>query len=155
MTSAGVISGTISASCSGTYTPTFTVTDSGTPTALKATQQLTMVIAAATQISFTGSVLRRYLQCGLFRQRGGNRRSRYADIRSDQRIDAADRGDAQFGDWRIQRHAGDGRHVQFCGEGFRCLRRLGDLADLLAGRELSCDAHHDEHAADRLRWLSL
>jgi hypothetical protein len=56
MTSAGVISGTISASCSGTYTPTFTMTDSGTPTALTATQQLTMVIAAATQISFTGSV---------------------------------------------------------------------------------------------------
>jgi len=56
MTSAGVISGTISASCSGTYTPTFTMTDSGTPTALTATEQLTMVIAAATQISFTGAV---------------------------------------------------------------------------------------------------
>ncbi len=56
MTSAGVISGTISASCAGTYTPTFTMTDSGTPTALQATLQLTIVIAAATEISFTGTV---------------------------------------------------------------------------------------------------
>jgi hypothetical protein len=56
MTSAGAISGTISASCAGTYTPTFTMTDSGTPTALKATLQLTMVIAAATPISFAGTV---------------------------------------------------------------------------------------------------
>jgi hypothetical protein len=56
MTSGGVIGGTILAPCSGTFTPTFTMTDAGTPTALKATQQLTMVIAAATQISFAGSV---------------------------------------------------------------------------------------------------
>jgi len=55
MTSAGVISGTISASCAGTYTPTFTMTDSGKSTALKATAQLTMVIAAAPAISFTGA----------------------------------------------------------------------------------------------------
>lgn len=56
LTSAGVISGTIMASCSGTYTPTFTMTDSGTTTALKASEQLTIVIAAATPISFTGTV---------------------------------------------------------------------------------------------------
>jgi large repetitive protein len=56
MTSAGVISGTVLASCAGVYTPTFTMTDSGTPTALRATTQLSMVIAAATPISFTGIV---------------------------------------------------------------------------------------------------
>jgi hypothetical protein len=56
MTLGGAISGTIMASCAGTYTPTFTMTDSGTPTALKATTQLTMVIASATPISFIGSV---------------------------------------------------------------------------------------------------
>jgi len=56
MTSGGAISGTIMASCAGTYTPTFTMTDSGTPTALKATTQLTMVIASATPISFIGTM---------------------------------------------------------------------------------------------------
>jgi len=56
MTTAGVISGTITASCAGTYTPTFTMKDSGTPTALTATTQLSIVIAAATPISFTGNV---------------------------------------------------------------------------------------------------
>jgi hypothetical protein len=56
MTSGGVISGTIMASCAGTYTPTFTMTDSGIPTALKSTTQLTMVIASATPISFIGSM---------------------------------------------------------------------------------------------------
>ena len=56
MTSGGVISGTIMSSCAGTYTPTLTMTDSGTPTALKATTQLTMVIASGTPISFIGAV---------------------------------------------------------------------------------------------------
>ena len=56
MTTAGVISGTIMASCAGTYSPTFTMTDSGKSTALKATAELTMVIAAAPPISFAGTV---------------------------------------------------------------------------------------------------
>ena len=56
MTSAGVLSGTITSACAGTYTPTFTLTDSGTPTALTAAAQLTMVIAQAAQITFNGSV---------------------------------------------------------------------------------------------------
>jgi hypothetical protein len=55
MTPAGVISGTITASCAGSYTPTFTMTDSGKSTPLKATLQLTMVIASATPISFAGT----------------------------------------------------------------------------------------------------
>ncbi len=42
--STGVISGTATASCVGTFTPTFTVTDSGSPTKLTATQQVTFVI---------------------------------------------------------------------------------------------------------------
>jgi hypothetical protein len=56
MTTAGVISGTITAACAGAYTPTFTMTDSGKATALTATTQLTMVIASATPISFSGTV---------------------------------------------------------------------------------------------------
>jgi large repetitive protein len=57
VTSAGVISGTITASCAGTYSDlVFTVTDSGTPTALTATQTLSMTLAAATAITFSGAV---------------------------------------------------------------------------------------------------
>lgn len=56
MTSAGAITGTVTASCAGTYTPTFTLTDSGTPTALTASAQLNIVIAAAPAISFSGTV---------------------------------------------------------------------------------------------------
>lgn len=56
LTSGGVLSGTITSACAGTYTPTFTLTDSGTATALTATSQLTMVIAQAAQITFTGAV---------------------------------------------------------------------------------------------------
>jgi hypothetical protein len=56
LTTGGVLSGTITASCAGTYTPTFTMTDSGKATALKASAQLSMMITAATPISFTGTV---------------------------------------------------------------------------------------------------
>jgi len=55
MTTAGVVSGTVTASCAGTYTPTFKLTDSGTATALTATSKLNLLIAAATPISFTTS----------------------------------------------------------------------------------------------------
>lgn len=55
MTSAGVLSGTVTASCAGAYTPTFKLTDSGKDTALTATSQLNLVLAAATPISFTTS----------------------------------------------------------------------------------------------------
>jgi hypothetical protein len=54
MTSGGLIAGTPMASCSGSYTITFEVTDSGTPTALSGLLQLTLVIAAAQPITFTG-----------------------------------------------------------------------------------------------------
>ncbi|MGD0732186.1 MAG: putative Ig domain-containing protein, partial [Terracidiphilus sp.] len=56
MTSGGLITGTPTASCSGTFTITFQVTDSGTPTSLSATLQLTLVIAAAPPITFTGNM---------------------------------------------------------------------------------------------------
>ena len=52
----GLVSGTILASCAGTSTPTFTLTDSGVATALTASAQLNLVIAAAPAISFTGTV---------------------------------------------------------------------------------------------------
>jgi hypothetical protein len=48
----GVITGTVTASCAGTYTPTFTVMDSGTPTKLKASTQLTITLTAAPAITF-------------------------------------------------------------------------------------------------------
>ena len=50
--STGAIAGTITAACAGSYTPTFTVTDSGSPTKLTASTQLTMVLAAAPTITF-------------------------------------------------------------------------------------------------------
>jgi len=56
LSTTGVLSGTIQASCAGTTTPTFTLTDSGSATALTASQQLSLVIAAAPAISFTGSM---------------------------------------------------------------------------------------------------
>ena len=57
LTSAGVISGAITASCAGTYSGlVFKVTDSGTPTALTATQTLSLTLAAATAITVTGVV---------------------------------------------------------------------------------------------------
>ena len=57
LTSAGVISGAITASCAGTYSGlVFKVTDSGTPTALTATQTLSLNLAAATAITVTGVV---------------------------------------------------------------------------------------------------
>jgi len=56
LSTSGVLSGSIQASCAGTTTPTFTLTDSGSATALTASQQLSVVIAAAPAISFTGSM---------------------------------------------------------------------------------------------------
>jgi hypothetical protein len=57
VSSAGVISGTITASCAGTYSNlVFKATDSGSPTKLTATQTLSMTLAAATAITFTGTV---------------------------------------------------------------------------------------------------
>ncbi|MGH9599507.1 MAG: putative Ig domain-containing protein, partial [Terracidiphilus sp.] len=56
LTPAGLVSGTVSAACAGTFTPTFTVTDSGTPTKLTATEKLTIVIAVAPAIAFTGTM---------------------------------------------------------------------------------------------------
>jgi hypothetical protein len=56
LTSAGVISGTPVASCAGSYSPTFTLTDSGTATALTAPQTLSLYIAPASAITFTGTV---------------------------------------------------------------------------------------------------
>jgi large repetitive protein len=50
LTSAGVLSGTPIASCAGSYDVTFEVTDAGTPTALTATEKLTIVINAAPAI---------------------------------------------------------------------------------------------------------
>lgn len=54
--STGIITGTITAACAGTFTPTFTVTDSGSPTKLTATEQLTIVIAPAPPITLPASV---------------------------------------------------------------------------------------------------
>ena len=71
LTAAGVLSGTPVASCAGTANLTFKVTDSGTPTALSATEQLTITIngaptivlpapatllAGVFNVSYTGSV---------------------------------------------------------------------------------------------------
>ena len=54
MTSGGLITGTPVASCAGAYNLTFQMTDSGKPTALTATLQLTLVITGAPPIAFTG-----------------------------------------------------------------------------------------------------
>ena len=54
MNSAGVISGTPTAAAVGTANLTFKLTDSGTPTALTATQVLGLTINAAPAITFTG-----------------------------------------------------------------------------------------------------
>ena len=56
MTSGGLISGTVVASCAGAYTPTFTLTDSGSPNKLTATQEIDITIAAAPAITFTGAM---------------------------------------------------------------------------------------------------
>jgi hypothetical protein len=57
MNSAGVISGTPTASCAGTTNLTFKVTDSGTATALSATSPaLGLTINAAPAITFTGTM---------------------------------------------------------------------------------------------------
>ena len=54
--STGAITGTITAACAGNYSPTFTVTDSGSPTKLTATTQLSFTIAAATPLSLPATV---------------------------------------------------------------------------------------------------
>jgi hypothetical protein len=56
MSTGGLITGTITAACAGTYSPVFTMTDSGTPTKLTATVTLSVTIAAAPAIGFTGVV---------------------------------------------------------------------------------------------------
>jgi len=96
MTPAGVISGTITASCAGSYTPTFTMTDSGKSTPLKATLQLTMVIASATPISFAGTApATGTYNVAVLGQRIRNWRSWNPDLCSRQRFDATDRSDAE------------------------------------------------------------
>ncbi len=54
MTSGGLISGTVVASCAGAYTPTFTMTDAGSPNHLTATEEIDITIAAAPAITFAG-----------------------------------------------------------------------------------------------------
>ena len=56
LASGGTLSGTPMATDTGTYTLTFKLTDSGTATALTATENLTLTVNAAPAISFTGTV---------------------------------------------------------------------------------------------------
>ena len=56
MSTGGLITGTVTAVCAGTYSPVFTMTDSGTPTKLIATVTLSVTIAAAPAITFSGTM---------------------------------------------------------------------------------------------------
>lgn len=56
MSTGGLITGSVTAACAGTYSPVFTMTDSGAPNKLTATVTLSVTIAAAPAMAFTGAV---------------------------------------------------------------------------------------------------